>query len=93
MWMISRLAPSLFRGLSARGLSALGKIITSAGALVVYAPAEVIIFPSADKPRDRLGASLDDIISVYLLIAFVYLGKLVDFSKMLGISWIRGLFF
>ena len=65
----SRLAPSLFRG-----ISVLRKIITFAGAqtttrtlrrknegevlVVVYAPAEVIIFLSTDIPRNRLGASL-----------------------------------
>ena len=50
----SRLAPSLFRG-----ISVLRKIITSAGAyVVVYAPAEVIIFLSTDISRNRLGASL-----------------------------------
>ena len=45
----ARLAPSLFQG-----ISALRKMISSAGA----APAEVTMFLSANIPRDRLGASL-----------------------------------
>ena len=48
-----RLAPSLFRD-----ISALRNIVTSAGAFVVYAPAEVTMFLSADISRNRLGASL-----------------------------------
>ena len=62
--MISRLAPSLFRD-----ISALRNIVTSAGAyspslflrsvlFKVYAPAEVTMFLSADISRNRLGASL-----------------------------------
>ena len=48
--MLTRLAPSLFRG-----ISVLRKIITSAGG---GRTAEVIIFLSTDIPRNRLGASL-----------------------------------
>ena len=53
--MSGRLAPSLFRGISAlRNIVFLRSVL-----FLVYAPAEVTMFLSADIPRNRLGSSLN----------------------------------